>query len=156
MAEREKDDNFRVIDRRLFTAEGELREEAAEEAQRAEKAAPTKREPPGKQATAAASAEAPKANPAFSLLVELIARNAVALLGGIADPRTGQPLVDLGAAREVIDMLDALREKTRGNLAPEEDQMLLDVIGSLKVSFLEMSKASASAAARREKSTGKA
>jgi len=157
MAEKEKDDSFRVIDRRLFTTEGDLREGAAEELQREEKAAAPKAKPSGKEASAPAAApgERAKAIPGFSLLVELVARNAVALLGGIADPRTGQPLVDLEGAREVIDMLDALREKTRGNLAPEEDQMLLDVIGSLKVSFLEVSRPAASAA-RRERSTGKA
>ena len=36
------------------------------------------------------------------------------LLGGYADPRTGQPVLDLEGAREMIDMLDVLREKTHG------------------------------------------
>jgi hypothetical protein len=156
MAE-EKDANFRVIDRRLFTSEGELREEAIAEGQREEKPAPAK--PATKEAAEAPSApseEKPKALPAFALAVEIVARNAVAMLGGIADPRTGQPFVDLEGAREMIDALDALREKTRGRLTADEEQMLLEVIGSLKVSFLETSKAAASAAAHREKSTGKA
>ncbi len=155
MAE-EKESSFRVVDRRLFTAEGELREEAAAERQREEKAAPTK--PAAKEAPAAATPaeEPPKTLPAFGVAVEVVARNAVAMLGGIADPRTGQPLVDLEGAREMIDALDALREKTRGRLTLDEEQMLLDVIGSLKVSYLEMTKAAAAAATRREKSTGKA
>jgi Domain of unknown function (DUF1844) len=152
----EQDASFRVIDRRLFTTEGDLREDAAAERHREEKAAPVK--PAQKEAAAPAGApsEKPKAIPAFAALVELVARNALALLGGVADPRTGQPFLDLEGARELIDVLDALREKTRGNLAPEEEQMLLDVIGSLKMSFLEMSRAAAGAASRREKSTGKA
>jgi hypothetical protein len=82
------------------------------------------------------------------MLIDLVARNAVALMGGMTDPRTGRPMVDLEGAREVIDVLDALREKTRGNLVPEEDQLLLDVIGSLKMNYLEMSRAAAAAAAR--------
>ena len=70
------------------------------------------------------------------------------MLGGMADPRTGQPYVDIEGAREMIDMLDALREKTRGNLAKVDDELLLEVIGSLKLTFVEMSKAAAAAMAK--------
>jgi hypothetical protein len=45
----------------------------------------------------------------------------------------------------LIDMLDALRDATRGNLAAEDDRLLLDVLGSLKLSFMEMTKAAAKA-----------
>jgi uncharacterized protein DUF1844 len=51
-------------------------------------------------------------------------------------------------------MLDALREKTRGNLAHEEDQLLLEVLRSLKLSYLEMTKAAAKAMS--EQAKGKA
>ena len=54
-------------------------------------------------------------------------------------------------AREMIDMLDALREKTLGNLAPEDDRLLLDVLGSLKLSFMEVSKAAAQAVKEKAK-----
>jgi hypothetical protein len=67
-------------------------------------------------------------------------------LGAYADPRTGQPMLDPDAAREFIDMLDALREKTRGNLAPEEDALLLDLLGKLKMTYLEISQAVAAQA----------
>jgi Domain of unknown function (DUF1844) len=63
------------------------------------------------------------------------------LLGGYADPQTGRPVLDLEGAREMIDMLDVLHEKTRGNLAPEEEALLLDVLGNLKLAFMEMAKA---------------
>jgi hypothetical protein len=155
----ENDDTFRVIDRRLFNTEGELREDAREqiEQEKAEPAKPEKKAAAGGKESAApapAPGPAPTRSPAFEMLIDLVARNAVALMGGMADPRTGQPMVDLEGAREVVDMLDALREKTRGNLAQEEEQLLLDVIGSLKMSFLEMSKAAA-AAATRERGRGK-
>jgi len=65
------------------------------------------------------------------------------LLGGYPDPRTGQPVLDLEGAREMIDMLDILQEKTRGNLAPEEETLLLDVLGNLKLAYMEMVKAAA-------------
>jgi len=65
------------------------------------------------------------------------------VLGAYADPRTGEPVIDPEAARELIDMLDALHVKTKGNLAPEEDSMLLDLLGKLKMTYLEISKAMA-------------
>jgi len=64
------------------------------------------------------------------------------------NPRTGQPMLDPEAAREFIDMLDALHEKTKGNLAPEEDNMLLDLLGKLKMTFLEINQAVAAEAAK--------
>jgi hypothetical protein len=158
----QNEEEFRVIDRRLFTAECELREEAREQIAQEKKAEEVKpAAAPEKPAagdgsragTPAASGqiftpEPPRRSPAFEMLIDLVARNAVALMGGMTDPRTGRPMVDLEGAREVIDVLDALREKTRGNLVPEEDQLLLDVIGSLKMNYLEMSRAAAAAAAR--------
>lgn len=102
----------------------------------------------------ASSGSKPAAGPNrnFQMLVDFMARNAAMLLGGYADPRTGQPMIDLDGAREMIDMLDALRDTTRGNLAEEDDRLLLEVIGSLKLSFMEISKAAASAAKEKAKS----
>ena len=159
----QNDESFRVIDRRLFTTEGDLRDDVRDQIEQEkkteEKAAEVKPEPKTgagqPQAAVPEHAGQPKRLPAFEMLIDLIARNAVALLGGITDPRTGQPMMDLEGAREVVDMLDALREKTRGNLATEEEQLLLDVIGSLKMSYLEMSKAAAAASAGRERGRGK-
>ena len=79
----------------------------------------------------------------FQMLVDFLTRNAAAMLGGMADPRTGQAFLDLEGAREVIDMLDALREKTRGNLAKADEDLLIEVLGSLKLTFMEISKAAA-------------
>ena len=81
----------------------------------------------------------------FQMLVDFMARNAAMLMGGYADPRTGQPMLDLDGAREMIDMLDALRDTTRGNLATEDEEILLEVLGSLKLSYMEISKAAAAA-----------
>jgi hypothetical protein len=73
----------------------------------------------------------------------MLGSNAAMVLGAYADPRTGQPAIDPEAARELIDMLDALHEKTQGNLAPEEDELLLDLLGKLKMTFLEINQAMA-------------
>jgi hypothetical protein len=107
----------------------------------------------GTAAASSAAANSVPANRSFQMLVDFIARNAEMLLGGYTDPRTGQPLLDLDGAREVIDMLDALRETTRGNLGAEDDKLLLDVIGSLKLSFMEISKAAAAAALKEKAQT---
>lgn len=162
MADHKHDEAFKVIDRRLFTAEGELRREAVEEEERRETETARKigagnaaSGSPGTTAQAAAPAQAPAApqpppeapQPSrnFQMLLDFLARNAALLMGGYADPRTGQAILDLEGAREFIDMLDTLHEKTRGNLAEEDDRLLLEVIGSLKLSYVEMSKAAAKA-----------
>jgi len=98
---------------------------------------------PGAMPATEPPADAPKRSPAFENLIRSLGQNAAMLLGGYADPRTGQPVLDLEGAREMIDMLDVLHEKTRGNLAPEEDSLLLDVLGNLKLAFMEMAKAAA-------------
>ena len=153
----QNDETFRVVDRRLFNAEGELRKDAVDqieherelgEEQPAKPAAGAEAESKDAGQAKQPAPETPPRSPAFEMVIDLIARNAVAMLGGMADPRTGQPMFDLEGAREVIDMLDALREKTRGNLAPEEERLLLEVIGSLKMTYLEMSKAAAAATAQ--------
>ena len=77
-----------------------------------------------------------------------MAQNAVVCLG-MPDPRTGQAFIDLDTARELIDMLEALREKSAGNLAPDDDRLLSEVLGQLQLTFLDRSQAVAKA--RREK-----
>jgi hypothetical protein len=163
LADPKQEETFRVIDRRLFNAEGQLRDEVRREEKEQERApsqpaaipGPASAEAPGaitSTATAPLPAEPPResATPAapsrgFEMLVNFVAQNAAMLLGAYPDPRTGQAMLDLEGARELIDMLDALREATRGNLAQEDDRMLLDVLGSLKLSFMEMTKAAAKA-----------
>lgn len=153
MAEHKQEDStFRVIDRRPFTSEGELRKEAVEELERE-----AKREEKAQQAAKAAEAQkpapapppadAPKPSRGFESLVRMLGSNAAMVLGAYADPRTGQPMLDPDAAREFIDMLDALHEKTKGNLAPEEDNLLLDLLGKLKMTYLEINQAMAAQAA---------
>ena len=159
MAEQKPEETFRVIDRRPFTNEGELRQEIVEEQER-EARQDAKKETAAPAANPAAApdaktpaADTPKRSPAFENLIRMLGSNAAMVLGGYADPRTGQPVIDPDAARELIDMLDALHEKTKGNLAPEEDNLLLDLNGKLKLTYLEINQALAAQAATQ---TGKA
>jgi len=48
-------------------------------------------------------------------------------------------------------MLDALQEKTKGNLAPEEENLLLDLLGKLKLTYVEINQAVAAQAATQAK-----
>jgi hypothetical protein len=156
LAENKQEESFRVIDRRPFTSEGEIRKDVVEaEERKAEReaqieaarhpAVPTAND---ESAAAQAAANAPKASPAFENLIRMIGSNAAMVLGAYADPRSGQPVIDPEAARELIDMLDVLHEKTKGNLAPEEDNLLVDLLGKLKMTFLEVNQALAAQAAK--------
>lgn len=170
MSEPKHDETFKVVDRRLFTAEGELRKDMAEQQDREHSAVPemtvtpgipksnvaggapapangtTEPGPDGAKPATQSPGDVPKRSPAFENLIRSLGQNAAMLLGGYADPRTGQPMLDLEGAREMIDMLDALREKTRGNVAPEEETLVIDILGNLKLAFMEMTKAAAAAA----------
>jgi hypothetical protein len=158
VAEKKQEESFRVIDRRPFTSEGQLRPDIVEEQEREAKreaemnkaaaaAAPAAAAGKAADAPAPAAVDTPKRSPAFENLVRMLGSNAAMVLGAYTDPRTGQPMIDPEAARELIDMLDALHEKTKGNLAPEEDTLLLDLAGKLKITYLEISQAVAAQAA---------
>jgi hypothetical protein len=155
LSENKQEEAFRVIDRRPFTAEGEIRKDVVEaEERKAEREAQIEAArqpapaPAAEGAVANPAADAPKASPAFENLIRMIGSNAAMVLGAYADPRTGQPVIDPEAARELIDMLDTLHEKTKGNLAPEEDALLMDLLGKLKMTFLEVNQALAAQAAK--------
>jgi hypothetical protein len=153
VAEQKPEESFRVIDRRPFTTDGELRQEIVEEQER-EARQEAKKEAAAAPAPAVAAeankpaGERPKRSPAFENLIRMIGSNAAMVLGGYADPRTGQPVIDPDAARELIDMLDALHEKTKGNLAPDEENLLLDLNGKLKLTYVEVNQALAQQAAQ--------
>ena len=144
------DEGFKVVDRRPFTAEGEMRKDVVEEQEREAKREEVKEKAAETKAAQAQTTgpDTPKRLPPFENLVRMIGSNAAMVLGAYADPNTGQPMLDPDAARELIDMLDALHEKTKGNLAPEEDSMLLDLLGKLKLTYLEIQKAMAAEMAK--------
>jgi hypothetical protein len=59
---------------------------------------------------------------------------------GAATPEGQRPRVDIIGARQSIDLLGVLEEKSRGNLTPSEAQMLETVLFELRMTFLELSK----------------
>ena len=150
MAEEEKP--IRVVDRRMFTPDGELRPgfEAVEEPPEPAPAAPPASGPsaagpagstpppapaPGAEKPAGAPDRA--TSQAFVGLVSFIASNVYAALG--IDPMTGERLSrkEPAAARQMIDFLGALEPKTRGNLSFEESDLLARVLYELRMAYVE-------------------
>ncbi|MBW1878453.1 MAG: DUF1844 domain-containing protein [Deltaproteobacteria bacterium] len=61
-------------------------------------------------------------------------------LGEIADPTTKERTVNLPLARQTIDLIGVLEEKTRGNLDEEEKKLLDSVLYDLRIRFVQRRK----------------
>lgn len=57
---------------------------------------------------------------------------------GLAAPQGEKPAVDLIGARQTIDTLSMLQEKTRGNLTPAEEGMFQNILYELRMAYLEV------------------
>lgn len=67
-----------------------------------------------------------------------IASNAAASLGMMEHPVTGQRGVDLPLAKHWIDVLGMLQHKTRGNLAPQEQQIFEGLLADLRLQYVTL------------------
>jgi hypothetical protein len=150
MAE-ENQGSFKVTDRRLFNPDGTLREDVLiEEATPAPPpepgaaASPSSAQPQGQFATATApelQSEPEDAEPERTMFNEFlmgIASSAFIYLGLVEHPATGRRQVDMTAAKESIDMLVMLREKTKGNLTRGEEKFFEDLLSDLKMQYVTM------------------
>ena len=143
----EEEKPIRVVDRRMFTSDGELRPGfEAEEKEEARKPppppAPSPPEPPPAAAPTAAPAEPAAAVPGVeegSLLEILrsLGTTAYAALGLVPDP-SGTRRRDPAIARQMIDWLGVLEQKTRGNLTFEESDMLARILYELRMAYVEV------------------
>jgi len=73
----------------------------------------------------------------FSTFVLSLGSSALVHLGDMAHPEAQQEQENLALARQTIDILAMLEEKTRGNLTPEESRFLLDLLAELRLRFVE-------------------
>jgi hypothetical protein len=151
---------LKVTDKRIFTAEGEIREEFRTEIKPAERQAV-----PPPAATAASTEPSPEPerksetrpgggeerrrtladkaeNPAtpFSNFIEPLIAQAYMSLGLLRNPYQPQSKIDTNAARQMIEILTLLKDKTRNNLDPDEEDFLETHLGELKLAFVQRTK----------------
>ncbi len=86
--------------------------------------------------------DAPHPGPVdFGTFVLSLGSSALVHLGEIQHPETSEAKENLSLARQTIDLLAMLEEKTKGNLTPEETRFLRDLLADLRLKFVEKSRA---------------
>lgn len=145
--ERGEERGFKVADRRRFSETGEARDTADTDpsASGSTEGSPPdshRAQPEGQAApTHAASSEAhPEIN--FSTFIIGLSAQALAHLGEMPDPMYQSIRVDLEAARQVIDILGLLQDKTKGNLDSAEAPLLESVLYDLRMKYVERARGS--------------
>lgn len=134
MSEAEK--TIKVVDRRLFTADGEVREEIQKELDSVPSTpAPAPEAPPPTEEPAE---EKIATSQPFLRLLDMLAQTAGMYLEGFPDPATGRRQVDLAGAKQIVDSILALREKTRGRLSFEETDAIEGLLGELQLAFARL------------------
>jgi hypothetical protein len=161
----EEKPTFKITDRRLFNPDGSAREDVIREeepapapatasASSAVPAAGREATSSGAAATAAPEGGAaqaaraedsavagPEPSQEFLMLTEFVAGFAADAMGMVNQPGEVGRGVNLPLARQCIEMLAALREKTRGNLAAEEQQFLDAVLSQLRMQYVSLTSA---------------
>jgi hypothetical protein len=73
----------------------------------------------------------------FASFVFSLSTQALVHLGEIPDPADGSTHVNLEGARQIIDILAILKEKTAGNLDPAENALLENALYDLRMRYVE-------------------
>jgi len=157
---------LKVTDKRIFTADGDIRDEFKDEIKpAAPRPAASAATPPPASAPSPESATpveerrlrnqpppsgedrrrtlADKAtNPAtpFTNFIEPLIAQSYMSLGMMRNPYQPQTKIDVASARQMIEILTLLREKTEGNLTPDEQDFLETHLGELKLAFVQRTK----------------
>ena len=141
MSDDEKN-GFVIKDRRLFATDHEAKEEVEPEAE----AAPEARERPGPEPEPEPSPPddttqtppLPQIN--FSTFVFSLSSSVLLHLGEMPDPETNKKVVNLSLAKQSIDILVMLDEKTSGNLDEDEKNLLKNLLYELRMKYVAHSK----------------
>ncbi|MGD8880524.1 MAG: DUF1844 domain-containing protein [Desulfobacterales bacterium] len=144
----EEKKDFVVKDRRIF-AEGKLDAEEKEEKEEKEEQEEQETPPVDAEKEAATSEtgeeptdeaeEPPLQFPEINFPTFVASLNASALLhlGAIEDPSSGKKNKNLPMAKQTIDILSMLQEKTKGNLSQEEENMLKNILYDLRIMYVK-------------------
>jgi len=130
MADETENDDIKVTDRRMFREDGEAREDQSpppdpEPLETAEEAAGA-----GKDSTGGAGTID------FPSYILSYYTQGMVLLGEVPNPHTNKKEEDLEAVRQTVAILAMLQEKTKGNLAAEENQLLDSVLYELRMKYM--------------------
>jgi Domain of unknown function (DUF1844) len=152
----DKPKELKVTDKRIFTPDGDLREEfrneikPASDPMAARPAAPPaetppekkadKKEPPREERRRTIADKAQNPGTAFTDFVEPLIAQAYMSLGLLRNPYQPKPQIDAAAARQMIEIITMLKEKTEGNLTADEDDFLSTHLGELKLAFVQRTK----------------
>ena len=125
-------EGFTVKDRRAFDSDGKVREpsEKAEET-------PKKAQEEPKEETTQKAPPLPEVN--FSSFLLSLSSSVLLHLGEIPDPQSGGKKKDMALAKQSIDILTLLKEKTEGNLTEEEKNLLENLLYDLRMRFVKAS-----------------
>ena len=125
---------FKVEDRRRFSDSGEARPDAPPQTAATTSAAAAG---PAVDTPPQPATEAPLLELNFSTFVLSLSTQALAHLGEIPNPIENRTAVDLVAAKQLIDILGILRDKTKGNLDTSESNLLDSVLYDLRIKYVE-------------------
>lgn len=76
----------------------------------------------------------------FSTFVLSLSSSILIHLGEMPDPETGAKSVSLPMARQTVDLLGLLQDKTRGNLTDDEDRLLTELLYDLRLKYVNVCK----------------
>ncbi len=128
MPEEKKD--FIIKDRRIFSEDAqEVKKETAAEETKEE----VRREEPAPE-EAESTSQFPEIN--FATFIFSLNSSALVHLGMIEDPAIGQKK-NLPMAKQTIDILGVLEEKTRGNLTEDEENLLKHILHDLRLMYVK-------------------
>jgi hypothetical protein len=76
----------------------------------------------------------------FATFVLSLSHSALMHLGEAPNPETGKVEKNLAMARQSIDLIGMLEEKTKGNLTGEEERLIGQILYDLRMRFVELTK----------------
>jgi len=76
----------------------------------------------------------------FATFVLSLSHSALMHLGEAPNPETGAMDKDLPLARQTIDLIAMLEEKTKGNLTGDEERLITQILFDLRMRYVETSK----------------
>ena len=131
----EEEKGFTIKDKRTFSPE--TGEHKTEEPQEAEVEKGAEEETQAHDAGSAAEEEAPLPEINFATFVFSLSSSAFLHFGEIPEPSSGTKKKNLPLAKQTIDILAMLEEKTKGNLTPDEEQLLKNILYDLRMRYVK-------------------